>query len=118
MSSVPEAVPPLAMLGVAAGPSTTDTRDSVDREQALARALVARRPDAVEPAWRLLRPFVDRTLRRLLGPDRDHKDLVQEVFIRFFRTVPRLRDPEALRPFMFGIAARVVKRELRRRWLA
>jgi RNA polymerase sigma-70 factor (ECF subfamily) len=89
----------------------------VDDERALARALIARRAEAVAPAWRLLRPFVERTVRGLLGPDRDREDLIQEVFLRFFRKVPGLRDPAALRPFLFGIAARVVKREQRRRWL-
>jgi RNA polymerase sigma-70 factor (ECF subfamily) len=110
MSSAP--APPLtAVPGLAADAG-------LDDERALACALIARREDAVLPAWRLLRPFAERTLRRLLGPDRDREDLVQEVFLRFFRTVPGLRDPGALRPFLFGIAARVVKRELRRRWVA
>ena len=86
-------------------------------ERALACALIDRRADAVVPAWRLLSPFVERTLRRLLGPDRDREDLAQEVFLRFFRKVPTLRDPAALRPFLFGIVARVVKRERRHRWL-
>jgi RNA polymerase sigma-70 factor (ECF subfamily) len=103
--------PPLAAVPVGA-PAV-----AAEDERALARALIARRAEAVAPAWRLLRPFVDRTLRGLLGPDRDREDLIQEVFLRFFRKVPGLRDPAALRPFLFGIAARVVKRELRRRWL-
>jgi RNA polymerase sigma-70 factor (ECF subfamily) len=119
MASVPGAVPSLVRLGVAGSASAlgTESVKAHDGERALAQALVARRADAIEPAWRLLRPFVDRTLRRLLGPDRDQEDLLQEVFIRFFRTVPRLRDPDALRPFLFGIALRVVRREMRRRWL-
>jgi len=109
MSSAP-GVPPLAAVPEDAGRAGLD-------EVELARALVGQREDAVAPAWLLLRPFVDRTLQRLLGPDRDREDLVQEVFLRFFRTVPRLRDPEALRPFLFGIVVRVVRRELRSRWL-
>ncbi len=91
------------------------TRPFAD-ERSLACALIAGREEAVDPACRLLRPFVDRTVLRLLGPDRDREDLIQEVFLRFFRRVATLRDPDALRPFVFGIAARVVKRELRRRW--
>jgi RNA polymerase sigma-70 factor (ECF subfamily) len=93
------------------------TRSFAD-ERSLACALIARREEAVDPACRLLRPFVDRTVLRLLGPDRDREDLIQEVFLRFFRRVSTLRDPDALRPFLFGITARVVKRELRRRWFA
>ena len=104
---------PVASLEEVAREGTT--RPFAD-ERSLACALIAGREEAVDPACRLLRPFVDRTVLRLLGPDRDREDLIQEVFLRFFRRVPTLRDPDALRPFVFGIAARVVKRELRRRW--
>ena len=54
-------------------------------------------------------------MRRLLGPDRDIEDLSQEVFLRFFAAVPRLREPEAVRSFLFGICVRVTRRERRAR---
>jgi RNA polymerase sigma-70 factor (ECF subfamily) len=68
-------------------------------------------------AWRRFAPHVARTLRRLMGPGADEEDLSQEVFLRFFRKVHRLREPAAVRGFLTGICLRVVNRELRRRWL-
>jgi RNA polymerase sigma-70 factor (ECF subfamily) len=84
---------------------------------ALAEALIRRDPQAVFPAWSRLRPVVHATLRRLLGPDGELEDLAQEVFLRFFRKVPGLRDPRALGAFVYGICLRAARRELRARWL-
>jgi RNA polymerase sigma-70 factor (ECF subfamily) len=86
-------------------------------EVELARALIREDARVTFVAWTRLRPVVDVTLRRLMGPESEVEDLAQEVFLRFFRTVPRLRDPKALRSFLFGICLRTVRRELRRRWL-
>jgi RNA polymerase sigma-70 factor (ECF subfamily) len=103
------AVPHLTLVGQAPfGP---------ERDASIVQAL--RRGEAGAPfaAWARLRPDVDRTLRRLMGPDCDVDDLSQDVFLRFFAAVPRLRDPEALRSFLFGICLRVTRRERRSRWL-
>jgi len=56
-------------------------------------------------------------LRRTLGPQGDVEDAVQEVFIRFFRSLPGLREASALRSFLVGIAVRVARNELRKRRL-
>ncbi|HEY2902845.1 MAG TPA: RNA polymerase sigma factor [Polyangia bacterium] len=103
------AVPHLSLVGH--GPS------GAERDAGLARALQHREPGAAFAAWARLRPDVDRHLRRLMGPDRDIEDLSQEVFLRFFSAVPNLRDPEALRGFLFGICVRVSRHERRARWL-
>jgi RNA polymerase sigma-70 factor (ECF subfamily) len=42
-------------------------------------------------------------------------DLLQEVFLALVDAVARLRSPEALRPFLYGIALRKTAMELRRR---
>jgi RNA polymerase sigma-70 factor (ECF subfamily) len=74
-------------------------------------------------AWNRFSPSVDAAVRRLLGPapDGEREDLVQEVFIRFFRGVARLREPAAVRGFLVGICLRVVRGEIaarrRRSWL-
>ena len=83
----------------------------------LARALIRRDPGITFVAWTRLHPVVDGTLRRLMGPGDDLADIAQEVFLRFFRQVGKLRDPAALRSFVTGICLRVVRRELRYRWL-
>jgi RNA polymerase sigma-70 factor (ECF subfamily) len=43
--------------------------------------------------------------------------LVQEVFMRLFRSLPALRDPSALSGFVFAITQRVIRAELKRLWL-
>src|SRR6187402_2638646 len=53
---------------------------------------------------------------RLLGPDADLKDVIQEVFIYAFHSIDKLRDPEALRSWLGAIAAGCVRAHLRRRW--
>jgi RNA polymerase sigma-70 factor (ECF subfamily) len=52
---------------------------------------------------------------RALGPGAEVEDLVQDVFAVLFRKVATLKDPAALRPFLFGITIREIRGELRRR---
>jgi RNA polymerase sigma-70 factor (ECF subfamily) len=92
-------------------------------DAALVLALRRGEPRAELEAWNRFSPGVDATLRRLLGPgpDADRADLLQEVFIRFFRRVGTLREPAAVRGFLTGICLRVVQGEIaarrRRAWL-
>ncbi|MES1205494.1 MAG: RNA polymerase sigma factor [Pseudomonadota bacterium] len=83
----------------------------------LARALVRGDKDAPYAAWLRFAPAARGNLRRLLGPGFDEDDLCQEVFLRFFQRVPGLRDPDAIRGFLFAVCLRVSRKELRRRWL-
>jgi RNA polymerase sigma-70 factor, ECF subfamily len=66
-------------------------------------------------------PLVERTIGRILGVDDDLPDATQEVFMRALRSVPRLRDPEALTDWLLQItvctATDWVRRRQRRRWL-
>src|SRR5258708_38096126 len=80
----------------------------------VALVLALRRGDAgAEPeAWNRFSPRVDGTLRRMLGPAGEREDLLQEVFIRFFRRVGTLREPSAVRGFLTGICLRVVQGEI------
>jgi RNA polymerase sigma-70 factor (ECF subfamily) len=87
------------------------------RDRAIVCDLLARRHGAVAAAWHHFVPFVTRVTGRLAGPNRDVDDLTQEVFERFFRRIDGLRSPDAVRAFLYGIALRVVKRDLRYRWL-
>src|SRR4051812_42133932 len=54
-------------------------------------------------AWNRFSPGAAQTLRRLLGPGDDREDLLQEVFLRFYRRIGTLREPAAVRGFLFGI---------------
>lgn len=88
-----------------------------EADGALVVALQQGDPRASREAWRRFGPYVRRSLRRLLGPGADEDDLSQEVFLRFFDRVRTLREPGAVRSFLFGICLRVVRKELSRRWV-
>jgi RNA polymerase sigma-70 factor, ECF subfamily len=94
----------------------------VDTDVALVEALRRGEPRAELAAWNRFAVGVDQTLRRLLGPGPDREDLLQEVFIRFFRRVGSLREPTAVRGFLTGICIHVVHGEIarrkRKRWLS
>ena len=88
----------------------------------LARGLVAGSAWATAETWRRFAPMVLTMAARALGSESEADDLAQEVFQRVFRKAKTLRDPEALRSFVFSFAIRVVKTELRRKqtrgWLS
>ncbi|AKT40254.1 RNA polymerase sigma factor [Chondromyces crocatus] len=90
-------------------------------DAALARAAAEGHPAAASVAWDRFSPLVRGLLRRSLGPSVDVEDQVQEVFLRFFRQIPTLRDPARVRSFLIGITVRVAGTEIRkrrvRRWL-
>ncbi len=58
---------------------------------------------------------------RLMGPDTELDDVVHDVFLRALESLPRLREPSALRAWLSGIAVRTVRirfqRRRRQRWL-
>jgi RNA polymerase sigma-70 factor (ECF subfamily) len=58
---------------------------------------------------------------RLMGPDGEIDDVVHDVFVRALESLPRLRDPAALKSWLFGIAVRAVairfQKRSRQRWL-
>jgi RNA polymerase sigma-70 factor (ECF subfamily) len=71
--------------------------------------------------WDRYGPLVRSIMRRSIGPGNEVEDLVQEVFLRFYRNLALLRNPAALRSFIFAISFRVAISELRsrrvRKWL-
>jgi RNA polymerase sigma-70 factor (ECF subfamily) len=72
-------------------------------------------PGAHAAIWDRYAPLVRRILVRSIGPGGEVDDQVQEVFLRFYRNRALLRDPAALRSFLFGITLRVAASELRSR---
>jgi RNA polymerase sigma-70 factor (ECF subfamily) len=59
-----------------------------------------------QPLWRYV--------RRMAGDDDAAAELLQDVWLRVLRAMPGLRDPARLRPWLFGIARRVVMDHLRK----
>ncbi len=88
-----------------------ETRSDAEIAEALKRG----DRDAQLEAWNRFSPGSAETLRRLMGPGPDREDLLQEVYLRFFRNVRSLREPAAVRGFLAGICVHVVRQEIARR---
>lgn len=70
---------------------------------------------AARAIWTRYAPMVFRLLERALGPHGDAEDLTQDVFLSTFARLPDLRDGDALRSFIYSVALRTMKWELRRK---
>jgi len=62
-------------------------------------------------------PELWRFVMKLLGDRERAADLVHDAFIRAMRSRDQLRDPAAVRPWLFSIAGNLARNELRRRRL-
>lgn len=58
---------------------------------------------------------IRRVVWRLLGPDAEHDDVVQQVFVRIIRHSAGVREPDKLNAWVQAITANVVYEELRQR---
>jgi RNA polymerase sigma-70 factor (ECF subfamily) len=70
---------------------------------------------ALRAVWDRYITAVRSTLRSCLGRDSAVDDLAQEVFLSFYRSASRIRDPSALRPYLLGAAAKLASAEIRSR---
>jgi RNA polymerase sigma-70 factor, ECF subfamily len=84
-------------------------------DEAFARSVIAGEPWAERELFERYAAMVHRALRRGLGPGRDIDDLMQEVFLTVFDRVKTLRDPSALRSFIYSVTIRRARWEMRRR---
>src|SRR5208282_4123576 len=79
------------------------------------------RPDETAAFYNRYAGGVHALVFRLMGPDGELDDVVHDVFVRAIESLPRLRDPMALRSWLFGIAVHVTRirfqRRTRQRWL-
>jgi RNA polymerase sigma factor (sigma-70 family) len=57
-------------------------------------------------------------IRRMTGRDDEAQDLLQDVWLRVIRGIPRLRDGPRFRGWLFGIARRALMDRLRRQYAA
>ena len=78
-------------------------------------------PEASEPDRRCVAAFEQEldylyaTLQRLGAPSADIDDLLQDIFVVLYRHWPTLDLTRPLRPWLFGVAFRVVRAHRRRR---
>jgi RNA polymerase sigma-70 factor (ECF subfamily) len=71
--------------------------------------------DALVLRWH---PPLSRYIKGLLPNDNSADDVVQELWIGVLRSIPRLREPASLAPWLFSIARRAVMTRLRQRYAA
>jgi RNA polymerase sigma-70 factor (ECF subfamily) len=88
--------------------------DAASQDDVLSVAACAGNPHAAAIITRRYAERVRWKLHRLIG-SQDIDDHVQDVFVRLFEQLPRMRDPGALRGFLTGITFRIACTELRRR---
>ncbi len=81
----------------------------------LVDGLVSGDPEAGNALFAVFGDRVNRLVWRLLGADRDHDDVVQQVFIAILESVERLRSPDALEAWITRVTVNTVRKEIRRR---
>jgi RNA polymerase sigma-70 factor, ECF subfamily len=88
----------------------------------LARGLAVGEAWAIAETWHRFAPMVLMMAERSLGSRSEADDIGQEVFYCVFRKAPTLREPDSLRSFVYSIAVRALKSDLRRKkvraWLS
>jgi RNA polymerase sigma-70 factor (ECF subfamily) len=91
-------------------------------DEQLVVELQARQPVACAHFFARFAQPVRGLIFRILGPDAELDDTVQDVFVRAIESITRLRDPLALRAWVLGIAVKAARIRLqarkRRRWLS
>ncbi len=86
-----------------------------DTDAGLVIALRAGRRDAAAALFMRYGAHVRRVLTRVLGPDPDIPDLLQDVFVAALESVNRLSDPSALKAWLSRIAVFTARGRIRRR---
>jgi RNA polymerase sigma factor (sigma-70 family) len=72
--------------------------------------------DAFDELVRRFHPALATYARRLTGSDDAAADAVQEIWLGAIRALPRLREPQRLRSWLFGIAHRTLMDRFRRQY--
>src|SRR4051812_34765144 len=74
-------------------------------------------PLSFDQLFRVHAPYVGALVLKLIGRPGYVDDVVQDVFIQAHRGMGKLRDLEAVRPWLRRIAVRRARRWLRKRWV-
>jgi RNA polymerase sigma-70 factor (ECF subfamily) len=74
-------------------------------------------PLRFDQLFRVHAPYVGALVLKLIGRPGYVDDVVQDVFIQAHRGMGKLRDVEAVRPWLRRIAVRRARRWLRKRWV-
>jgi len=104
---------PLARFPDLTGRTVTTTPDHGPGDELLAVRCQLGEPAAFDELIQRWQGPLWTYIRRLVGRDDAAGELVQDVWVRVIRGIPRLRDGSKLRAWLFGIARRTVMDRLR-----
>jgi len=92
---------------------------AAQNEVELVSAIVSGHPQAAARLYDGFARDIQRVVRRMLGPDADHEDLVHEIFMKAWQLIVagKLREPERLASWLKTIAVHAVYKEIRRRYV-
>lgn len=76
-----------------------------DEDRALAEALIAGRPEAFEPFVERFGPLILNFGRRMCGQRDDADEVLQETLMKSYLSLKDLRDPAALKTWVYRVAA-------------
>jgi len=107
----------LKLVNTATGERPPVSASSASSDQELVLALADGQSWAARAIWDRHSNRVHRFFARALGPSQDVEDLTQEVFLRIFARPRAIRDRDALPQFVMAVAVRVLKWQLRYRWV-
>jgi len=83
-------------------------------DAALAQALIEGRPEAFEPFVRRFGPLILGFGRRMCGQQDDADEVLQETLLKAYQSLRDLRSPEALKAWVYRVAANACYRMRRR----
>jgi RNA polymerase sigma-70 factor (ECF subfamily) len=107
----------LRLVNASTGERPPSSASSASSDRELVLALRHGQSWAARAIWDRHSNRVHRFLVRALGPSQDVEDLTQEVFLRIFARPRAIRDADALPQFVMAVAVRVLKWQLRYRWV-
>ena len=90
-----------------------DRKDETD-DRALAEALIAGKPEAFEPFVERFGPLIMNFGRRMCGQRDDAEEVLQETLLQAYISLKDLREPAALRTWVYRVAANACLRMRRR----
>lgn len=85
-----------------------------DDDSALAKALIAGRPEAFEPFVERFGPLILNFGRRMCGQRDDAEEVLQDTLLKAYLSLKDLREPAALKSWVYRVAANACLRMRRR----
>ncbi len=81
----------------------------------IVKGLINKDPRAAADLYERYGAKINSKVWRLLGADSEHDDVVHQVFIHVLAGIGKLKKPDSLEDWIYGVTVNTVRREIRRR---